>query len=69
VEVVNSTEEQPPVEETSEMELTKEAEKHMKDNNVKKIWRCPKHGYWFTREDSAKQRESKTGVKTECYTL
>jgi hypothetical protein len=55
--------------ETQEIDFSEVANNLMGSQGVQNIWRCPKYGYWFSREDNAKQHAHKTGVETEHYTL
>ena len=44
-----------------------EAQRLLRANNIKKIWRCPKKGYWFTREDYANGHAKKTDVIMQTF--
>lgn len=51
-------------------ELTKanaKAKELMDTQNIKEIWHCPKTGYWFSREDYAKEHERKNKCNVQHY--
>lgn len=43
------------------------AKELMEKQNVKEIWHCPKTGYWFSREDYAKEHERKNKCSVQHY--
>ena len=51
------------------VDFSAEAEKLMKAQYIKEIWRCPVKGYWFTKSDLASDHGKKVGKKPEHYTL
>ena len=62
---MSKTNEQPP--KADKTDFAQEAASLMKANNLKAIWRCPKTGHWFTREDYAKSYESENETTLEHY--
>jgi hypothetical protein len=72
-EQITPTAEEQPKESTVESPeaaaLRAEAKRIMQGNNAKKVWRCTKKGYWFTREESAKNHAGKHNSTLEVYEL
>lgn len=50
-------------------ELQSEAEKLMKQHDVKEIWRCPETNYWFTKKENAAENAGKVEKEPEHYKL
>jgi hypothetical protein len=44
-----------------------EARRLMSANRVRKIWRCPYKGYWFTNEERAKSHAVKHDVAMQTF--
>jgi hypothetical protein len=42
--------------------LKSEARRIMQGQNAKRVWRCPKTGYWFTKKDLAEQHAKAQNV-------
>lgn len=47
--------------------IYKEAQMLLVSNNVKRIWRCPVRGYWFTNKERVNDYEKSTGISLTEY--
>ena len=52
-----------------EPEFTAEAETIMNQQGVKEIWRCPVHGYWFTKKEYSDENAKIVNKSAEYYKL
>jgi hypothetical protein len=58
------------VEDSGEKEsgrLKAEARRIMQGRNAKRVWRCPKKGYWFTKKDAAEQHAREQNVTLKLF--
>jgi hypothetical protein len=47
--------------------LNADARRIMQGQNVKRVWRCPKTGYWFTKKDSADEQGKSQNVTMKLF--